>query len=247
MIRTTLYCVLAVTSLVAAAPADARISVLGNRVIYPAEAKEVTIRFSNRGDTPTLAQIWVDDFDQDVGPDKSRSPFVAMPPLVRVGANKTQAVRIRYTGGALPEDRESVFWLNILDAPARDGAVDASDPHIQIAIRNRLKLFYRPTALKGLDAASAVPSLQWSIVPNGAGWALQVRNDSPFHVNAVRAELQVGGQSVEAKDVDIIAPKSVKKFVVPGLGARPASAEVTFKYISDHGAKLDHRAPLIVL
>jgi P pilus assembly chaperone PapD len=52
------------------------------------------------------------------------------------------------TGGSLPEDRESVFWLNVKSIPATDDSV----PHnnvLQVVVKSRLKLFYRPAGLEG--------------------------------------------------------------------------------------------------
>lgn len=48
----------------------------------------------------------------------------------------------------MPEDRESMLWLNIKGIPATD---DVSDKNIvQFAINSRIKLIYRPAALKML-------------------------------------------------------------------------------------------------
>ena len=51
-------------------------------------------------------------------------------------------------GEGLPSDRESLFWLNIMEIPLK-----VEDPNsVQFAIRQRLKLFYRPPALLGGSA-----------------------------------------------------------------------------------------------
>lgn len=245
LLRTVFCCALAAACLLGPAPADARLVVHGKRVIYPEKSREITFYFRNKGDTPTLAQIWVDEFDKDEGPDASKAPFVALPPLIRVAAHTQQAARLRYTGAPLPDDRESVFWLNVLDAPPRDAAMDATQPYLQAAFRNKIKLFFRPAALKGLDASSSIGALQWSVVHEGKTQKLQARNDSPFHVNAVHAQLRVGDRWIEARNVGMIAPKSTLQFELPPVEAVPASAEVSFKYISEHGVLTEHSSALI--
>lgn len=240
--RSTLFCSLTLSSLMMAAPADARLVVEGNRVIYTHDSKEVSVRVKNHGDAAALAQVWVDEFDVDAGPDSSKAPFVAMPPLMRIDGNKKQLIRIRYTGGSLPQDRESVFWLNVLDTPAVNRA--ASSAQIQVAVRNRFKLFYRPEALKGQSAGGTINTLQWSLAQQGGRWMLNVRNDSPFHANTVKATLLVDGRNVDVPEVGMIQPLSTQQFAVPGLSARPANAQVRMKFLTEYGSPSEHTAPL---
>jgi len=228
----------------ASVPADARIVIEGNRAIYPAASKEISVRAKNHADVPALAQVWVTEYEVDADPEASRAPFAALPPLVRIGAGKTQVFRIRHIGAELPQDRESVFWLNVLDMPGHSSEAGSPQSEIRIAVRNRIKLFYRPEALKGQAAGDAIGKLQWSLVPQGHSWALQVRNDSPFHVNTVSAALLVGGKRIEADKVGIIKPKAVQQFAVPGLKARPANAEVTFKFVTEYGSAAEETVSL---
>ncbi|RDL19866.1 pili/flagellar assembly PapD-like chaperone [Serratia fonticola] len=65
----------------------------------------------------------------------------------RVETGKGQTLRISYAGGALPMDKESVFWLNVLEVPAKSQATTGEN-RLQMAFRPRIKLFFRP---KGLD------------------------------------------------------------------------------------------------
>ncbi|HEL3170619.1 TPA: fimbria/pilus periplasmic chaperone [Stenotrophomonas maltophilia] len=240
--RSALLCSLALSSLMMAASADARLVVEGNRVIYTHDSKEVSLRVKNHGEAASLAQVWVDEFDVDAGPDGSKAPFVAMPPLMRIDANKKQLIRIRHTGGSLPQDRESMFWLNVLDTPAVNP--EASSAQIHIAVRNRFKLFYRPEALKGQTAAGTINALQWSLAQQGRSWVLNVRNDSPFHANTVKATLRVDGRNVDVPEFGMIQPLSTQHFAVPGLSARPANAQVRMKFLTEYGSPSEHTAPV---
>ncbi len=57
---------LAFASSVAAPAAQAEIVIHGTRVIYPSDAREVTLQVSNNGSKPALVQAWIDEGDQKV-------------------------------------------------------------------------------------------------------------------------------------------------------------------------------------
>jgi P pilus assembly chaperone PapD len=60
------------------------------------------------------------------------------PPLFRLKAGEQGFVRILRSGKPLPEERESMFWLNIKGIPAMDSAPDKN--MVQFAINSRIKL-----------------------------------------------------------------------------------------------------------
>ncbi len=47
-----------------------------------------------------------------------KAPFLITPPLFRLDAKQENVLRIIRTGGNLPADRESLFWLNIKSIPS---------------------------------------------------------------------------------------------------------------------------------
>ncbi|WP_163540299.1 fimbrial biogenesis chaperone, partial [Klebsiella pneumoniae] len=72
-----------------------------------------------------------------------------------VNEHNGQQLRIKKLPSSLPADRESVFFLNVLDIPPRPENLQNQNT-VQLAIKSRIKLFYRPAALKGtLDDAVA--------------------------------------------------------------------------------------------
>ncbi len=62
-------------------------------------------------------------------------------PLLRLGAGQRAKVEVLYQGQGLPTDRETYLLLSVLDVPHATGKGDA----LQIALRHRFKLFYRPS------------------------------------------------------------------------------------------------------
>jgi P pilus assembly chaperone PapD len=160
----------------------------GTRVIYPAQAREVTVQVDNVGDSPALVQAWIDSGDANQTADNSDAPFVLTPPIARVEPGRSQALRVIFSGAQLPTDRESVFWLNVLDVPPSPDNADSGDQnYLQVAFRSRLKLFYRPQGLKGV-ANDAPAALRWT----RTGDRLRVENPSPFHVTLAEVHAVTG-------------------------------------------------------
>lgn len=109
----------AVAIALCAGTAHAGLIAQGTRVVFPASEREVTLRVSNTSGTPVLAQAWIDDGRQDVPPEELQVPFSVTPAVTRVDPNGGAVLRIAYLKAPLPTDRESLFWLNILEVPPR--------------------------------------------------------------------------------------------------------------------------------
>ncbi|RUI47801.1 molecular chaperone [Pseudomonas aeruginosa] len=101
------------------ADASASLSVIGTRFIYPAGVSALTIRVGNVGTRPALVQAWLDRGDETADPSAVTVPFILSPPLLRMDPQETQALQLRHTGEPLPDDRESLFWVNLLEADNR--------------------------------------------------------------------------------------------------------------------------------
>ncbi len=95
---------------------------------------------------PSLTQVWVDDGRVQNQPEKDAAPFIVLPPIVRIEPGKGQSWRLVFNGSRLPQDRESLFWFNLLDIPP-EPKNGKTDNYLQLAIRSRIKLFYRPAGV----------------------------------------------------------------------------------------------------
>ncbi|MDX3987137.1 MAG: fimbria/pilus periplasmic chaperone [Achromobacter sp.] len=223
--------------------AQSNVVIGGTRVVYPAQEREVTLRLTNDGGQPALVQAWIDDGDLDATPDEVNAPFVIMPPLARINPGKGQTLRIAYApSSTLPADRESVFWLNVLDVPPLPSAQVAN--HMQLAFRSRIKLFFRPVGLPG-TAADAAAQLRWQIVQAGNGPALRVRNDSAFHVSLTSVSLTLQDGRAISVPSRMLAPRSVTEL---GSGKLPnaagAKGAVVFESVNDYGATVRRESRL---
>ncbi|MBV6322440.1 fimbria/pilus periplasmic chaperone [Duganella sp. HSC-15S17] len=218
----------------AAGGAHANIVIGGTRVVYPAKEREVTIKLNNEGDAPALAQVWLDDGDPKATPDQSKAPFMLSPPLFRVEPMKGQSVRLIYTGETLPQDKESLFWFNVLDVPPRAAHTPANS--LQLAFRSRIKLFFRPAGLRGEPAdAAAKVSWAWRHKETG-GYVLSATNPTPFHVTFNKLSVKAGETSYENSSGGMVAPGASQDFEVGDIATAPAGPlKVDYSFINDYG------------
>lgn len=224
--------------------AHANIIITGTRVVYNSTAREVTVRMNNPGQAPALAQVWIDRGDEKSTPNTADAPFLVMPPIFKVDPGKSQTVRITYTGEPLAQDKESVFWLNVLDVPPMPNPKEiGSQNYLQIAIRSRIKLFYRPTDLAGTPDGAA-DKITWQLVPQGKSFALRGVNPSAYHVSFSQAEVQFAGRTYKS-DGGMIPPGGSTNFILKGMTKSPQGT-VTIHYdtINDYGAIIPHKTSL---
>lgn len=225
----TLFC----AGLLFSTPLLAGVVVNGTRVIYPAQAREVTVQVDNVGDAPSLVQAWVDGGDQTQTAESSDAPFMLTPPISRVEPGRSQALRLVFTGADLPADRESVFWLNVLDVPPSPQAGGEEQNYLQVAFRSRIKLFYRPRGLKG-SANDAPQALRWHY----QGGQLRVSNATPYHVTLAEVyALDTNAERVLERQGKMIGPQQNLQFDVSGKVER-----VRFVSINDYGGRAEHTA-----
>lgn len=214
----------------------ANVVVSGTRVVFPAKDGEVTLRLTNEGAQPALVEAWIDRGDPQATPDKVDVPFLITPPLFRMNAQQAQSLRIVYTREPLPAEHESLFWLNVLEVPPKPtGPAVAGKNLLQLAIRSRLKLFFRPDGLVG-DPLKAPSQLSWRADVDGASRVLEVRNPTPYYITFSAITLTVDGKDY-AVDTGMVAPQATLRLTVPTLQQSPrAGARIGYTTINDYGA-----------
>ena len=212
---------------------NADIVISGTRIVYPQSSKDVIVNLDNRGNKPLLVQTWLDDGRDGVNPQELKLPFVITPPVSRIDPQKGQSLRITYMGSALPQDRESLFWFNVLEIPPKSKAKEGESLNqLQLAFRTRIKLFFRPDGLKGTPGDAAT-NLKWSQKKEGNTLSLFAQNDSPYNVSVSNVKLKMGGKeyTVDSKSV---LPFSGVSMPVKGL-SNNISGTVIYNTINDNG------------
>lgn len=208
MMKRNLLCALALLSLASfVLPANATVVITGTRIIYPAAEKEVSVKMNNNGSSPVLVQSWIDDGDRDSTPETANAPFFITPPVNRVNAGRGQVLRLRYTGEALPQDKESVFYLNVLEVPPKVKSSEGKNM-LHMAFRSRLKLFFRPAGLTG-SALEAPDKVTWS----RSGNRVSAHNPTPFHITVALFTEDLKGE-IPIGEGGMIAPGSTRTFTL---------------------------------
>lgn len=231
-----------------AMPAGAGVVIERTRVIYPAQDREVTVKLTNDEDQfPLLVHTWIDDGNEKSSPDQLQVPFLLTPPIFRMDPGKGQALRISYLKDKpLPADKETVFYLNVLEVPPKPKAAKGEERNtMQLAFRTRIKLFFRPKDLKGA-VADAPEKLRWTLITEGAGLVLQAENPSPYYVSFESVALSVDGKDIKSDNPNMIAPGATQRFPLKDAHqAAGAKLEVHFASIDDYGQIVPHAAALV--
>lgn len=204
--------------------ANAGVVIGGTRVIYDGNKKEASISVNNPDKTPYLIQSWIETQTGEA----EKAPFIITPPLYRLDKDQQNVERIILTG-ALPQDKESLYWLNIKAIPSAPKVENS----LQIAVKTSIKLIYRPASLKGSAPEDVADQLRWS----RAGNNLQVTNPTPYVINF--NSISVAGKKLD--DVSYVLPGASAQFKLPGVTA----GALTFTVINDFGGPgKEHHASL---
>ena len=217
----------------------ASVVITGTRVIYPEAEREVTVKLNNEGNTPELVQTWLDEGDPKTLPNESKAPFTVLPPLFRLDPKKGQSLRLLYTHEPLPKDKESVFWLNVLEVPPRDATAgaDGSVNKLQLALRTRIKVFFRPTGLTS-DPSEAATQISWRFVSkSGGGYVLEASNPTPYHVTFSHIVASANGARWTSDKGSMVNPGSTETFDVGDVRTPPSvPLTVEYTFVNDYGA-----------
>ncbi|MBB6187349.1 fimbria/pilus periplasmic chaperone [Rhodanobacter sp. MP7CTX1] len=242
--RALLHASLAITGLVAGLNANASVVISGTRVVYNGADHETTVKLTNKGEMPALTQVWIDKGEAEDAPTNIQVPFTVTPPVARIDPDKAQTLRVLYTGEPLPKDKESVFWLNVLEIPPKAGESDeASRNYLQFAIRSRIKLFFRPAGLEG-SAMDAPSKLSWRLVQDGTTQIIEIRDPTPFYVSFASVDVGAGGKHATFDEGGMVAPGETVRFKLKGTSAPAAEAKVHYRAINDFGGITEGDASL---
>lgn len=203
-------------------PAHAGIVIYGTRIIYPAEKNEVLVQLMNQGERSSLVQSWIDDGDMSLPPEKIQVPFLLTPPVAKVAANSGQQLKIKKVPNMLPNNKESLFYLNVLDIPPN--SPDSVGKNVlKFAMQNRIKLFYRP---KGISPVNKLTFQKLSMKRSSSIYS--IKNDAAnwVTVTEVKAnDVKINNESI------MLAPLSSADVTLKSANANQYKITI----IDDHG------------
>ena len=202
--------------------AQASLTVDRTRVIYEAEKPGVSVVVENTdAKDPFLLQTWLESSKGK----KITEPLVALPLLQRIEPGQKKQIRINSVNetAQLPQDRETLFYFNILGVPPKSQL----DNVVEVVIQSRFKLFYRP---KGLEK---YPDYDWqkklTLVRQGND--LVLTNPTPYHVVVIN----INDSTQKVKDFREIIIKPQDKVTYPLSAKQKTAAEMVVTYIDDYG------------
>ena len=203
-------------------PAHAGIVIYGTRIIYPAEKNEVLVQLMNQGERSSLVQSWIDDGDMTLPPEKINVPFLLTPPVAKVAANSGQQLKIKKMPNMLPNNKESLFYLNVLDIPPNNPA-NAGKNVLKFAMQNRIKLFYRP---KGIASVNKSTFSKLSLKRTGSSYSINNDAANWVTVTEVKAnDVKINNESI------MLAPLSSADVTLKSANTNQYKITI----IDDHG------------
>jgi chaperone protein EcpD len=218
------------------------------RVVFDGNLQEMSLALDNPGQQPSLVQAWIDDGNPDTAPSDVQSPFLTTQPHVRLDPGARHSLRILYTPAAipLPEDRESRFFLNLLDVPPKIESTQ-EEGVLSLAVRYRMPLVYRPAALTQVPnpAFATAALMPWALSLKEGAWELQAQNQGRYYLTVGNIRLSQDGIEYAAESNEI-APYTTQEFVLTATTPQALAhtldksrpMRLTYTVIDDYGRPL---------
>ncbi|QGN37300.1 molecular chaperone [Klebsiella oxytoca] len=239
MLKKISHCFILIVSFFMSVEALADVAINGTRIVFNEKDKESIVQLKNNGKNPYLLQLWIDDGNPKSRPGEVKVPFMITPPVVRIDPDKGQAVRVMFTGENLPNDRETLFWFNMLEIPPKPTKmIEAGSNIMQLAFRTRIKLFYRPANLE----YSVLESYKKLIFKRN-GNTLNIKNNSPYYITFRSIDFRRKKDSAIAAAVEhfpqrMIAPKGeINLQLVTKKSERLDGLTLFYSVINDYGGE----------
>ncbi|KPX09177.1 fimbrial biogenesis chaperone [Pseudomonas syringae] len=206
---------------------QAALTVNATRIVFDGDKRSTSVVISNPSDRPFAVQTWVNTEADDT---VTVVPFAPSPPLFRLNPGKEQHVQINGLPQDLPSDRESLLYFNVQEIPQ---ANSSQGNVLNIALRTRIKLFYRPALLTD-NPTARLKDLQWSVRQIAGKAELTAMNPTPFHVSFIRLDVSGGGRTEKVSEVAMLGPFSSRHYKLNETKAVPG-LQVVFAAINDYG------------
>ena len=216
--------------------ANSSVIIMGTRVIYPEKQKSINVQLKNNEDNPSLIQSWIDIGDAESAPDAVKVPFIINPPVFRMEPKSGQTLRIMYTRENLPNNKESLFYLNVLDIPAKpdiyNNELTKGNNYLQFAIRSRIKFFFRPDNLMP-SPSEAYERVTWSLEQQPSDTSIKVNNPTPYFITYNNISTTSNGKVVSIESPGMVAPYSYSRFTFKQ--STPNAKKIYWTVINDYG------------
>lgn len=203
----------------------ANVIINGTRIIYNEGTESINVQLTNNGNLASLIQSWIDNGDIDSTPENAISPFYLYPPIVKIAGKQGQLLKIKISNEQLPNNTEQVYYLNVLDIPENAEAMNGKS-HLQLVMKTRIKIFYRPKALTD-DPALVNEKINYQLIGN----KILVKNNSQYHFTIASISTE-GTPRITLTEAEMIPPLSSRE--LPLINKLKNNSVVVI-YVDDFG------------
>lgn len=229
---------LACATLLYAGSACAAFSLIGTRIVYPVNAKFADVTVENVGNQSGQMVAWVDEGDADSTPETSNAPFLLAPAVKVLGPGRRQVLRISYTGPELPLDRETVYYLNVMEIPPKPTG-QRTESIVQFAVRTRIKIFMRPGGLP-MEPSVAAQKVAWELDAGSESVVIRAKNPSPYFISLGLVKIMRGDTVLAELERGMVPPWGQTEFrAQPTKDVFEGATTVRYRYINDYGGAED--------
>ncbi|MFV0595555.1 molecular chaperone [Shewanella sp.] len=187
---------------------------------------EYKVDIINTSNANYLVQSWLEDLSGN----RKKLPVVITPPIFEIQGMERGIVRLAPITAKLPNDRESIFWLNIQEIPSKTESPNT----LKMAIRSRIKIIVRPenVAQAGLEEASK--NLKFSLRSTNGKSYLVASNDSPHYLSMGELSI-VNDKSYAFPDrFNMVPPFGEQSYLIPD-GMKKGIMKIKHGIINDYG------------
>jgi len=189
---------------------------------------DALLRLANSDKEPTLVQLWLDEGDPAVAPDKVKTSVVIIPPVFKMAPGEIKSVRMMVpVWETLAQDRETLYWLNIYQIPPQKAVHSDTTPRVILPLRIRMKVFLRPKGVAPLAEADGQKlRFQQSRTPKGR--VMRVMNPTAWYMTI--NNIHCGNYTAETV---MVAPFS--DLDIPLKGKTGTCQRVSYDILNDEG------------
>lgn len=156
-----------------------------SRIVFNGKNSIQSYTLVNANQYPVVAQLWIDDGDFNSHPELTAAPFVITPVMLKMDPSKINEIKIINSTEDfnLPKDRESLYWLNILEIPPANSK-NKSENEVTLSMLTQIKVIYRPEAIEinDVNLIKKLDSLDIYLNNNGGGESELIVNNPTEYV-----------------------------------------------------------------
>lgn len=199
------------------------------RLTYISGTKSISVSLRNTDTQPYLIQANMKWLDEKTGLNtiekEEKPPFVVTPPLYKISSDEYYSWRIFFSGkgNSLPNDRESVFLVQLKAIPSTIPSQDA----VQFTVMRALlfKVYYRPNQLEDIKLADVAKQLSFRRENN----QLVVKNNTGIY--ATFNSLFIGNYRLKDEQLYVsVPPFSEQRYEIP----KDIKGDVTWDILDEY-------------